>query len=210
MVDDSLRYHTRKVVGGNVDDSSSIATFRTLYADGFNVRSDGGSVLGRSTTLSETASAATTRAALLTSWISSGRGHWYLRLSGEGRRGLGGLEVSGVGWWGEKKVGRDVDWFYRLSIINQRIQPATPHAHCPLPSGHGSPCPSFHGKRAKEHRPSDDGLLCLSRFRLQFRILCLSNTFPFLFFRLLRRWLIASEHSGHTQTPATIESPQIC
>ena len=126
MVDDSLRYHTRKVVGGNVDDSSSIATFRTLYPDGFNVRSDGGSVLGRSTTLSETASAAATRAALLTSWISSGRGHWYLRLSGEGRRGLGGLEVSGVGWWDEKKVGRDVDRFYRLSIINQEFR--QPHA----------------------------------------------------------------------------------
>ena len=88
MVDDTLRYHTREVVGRNVDRPSAGAVSGTFYADGFNVRSDGGGILCWSATRTDTASATATGAALLTSWVSSRRSHWYLRLSGEGRGGL--------------------------------------------------------------------------------------------------------------------------
>ena len=88
MVDDTLRYHTREVVGRNVDRPSAGAVSGTLYADGFNVRSDVGGIFGWTATWTDTTSATATGAALLTSWVSSRGSHWYLRLSGEGRRGL--------------------------------------------------------------------------------------------------------------------------
>ena len=39
-----------------------------------------------------------------------------MRLSGRGWKGAGRLGVSSVGWWGERKVGKEPVWFYRLSI----------------------------------------------------------------------------------------------
>ena len=78
VVDDTLRYHTREVIGGDRDGPSTAAVSRALYTDGFDVGSDVGGILGGSTTWTEVASAAATCAALLTSWVSSGRSHRYL------------------------------------------------------------------------------------------------------------------------------------
>ena len=50
VVDDTLRYHTRKVVGGDRDRSSTGAVSRTLYANGFDVGSNNRGILGWSTT----------------------------------------------------------------------------------------------------------------------------------------------------------------
>ena len=85
MVDDSLRDHTREVVGGDIDDSSTSAKSRALYADRFDVLCDGGRILGWPATWGDTASAATTRAALLTSGISSRWSHRYLDEGLDGR-----------------------------------------------------------------------------------------------------------------------------
>ena len=75
MVYDRLRYHTREVVGGNGDRPSSSTEPGTLHTDGFNMLSDDRGVLGLPATLTESASAAATRTALLTPLVSTRRCH---------------------------------------------------------------------------------------------------------------------------------------
>jgi hypothetical protein len=76
MVYDRLRYHTREVVGGDGDRSSSSTESGTLHTDGFNMLGDDWGVLGLAT-LTESASAAATCAALLTPLVSARWCHWY-------------------------------------------------------------------------------------------------------------------------------------
>lgn len=89
VVDDTLGYHTREVVGGYGDGSSACTVSGTPYANGFNVAANDWGILGWSTTWTEVASATATGTALLSSRISSRRGHRYLWMFGEGMEGLG-------------------------------------------------------------------------------------------------------------------------
>ena len=151
MVDDSLRYHTREVVGGDIDNPSAGAESRALYADGLDVLCDGGSILGWPATWGDTASAAATCAALLTSGISARWSHRYLD-EGLNRGGevFGSLKASGAGtWWGEEKGERRTGWFYRLSI-NPETNPATTR-QLTFPTHPRAPRWSvFRSKRSKE------------------------------------------------------------
>ena len=105
MVNDSLGYHTREVVGGDVNNPSVGPTSRALYADGLDMLSDFASVAGWSGTQSTAASTAATSAALLTPRISSRWSHGYLRGGVRREKSFVSVGASGGEWWGEKKVG---------------------------------------------------------------------------------------------------------
>lgn len=51
VVDDTLRYHTREMVGRDSDRSSARTVSRALYTDSFDVVADFGGILGRSASL---------------------------------------------------------------------------------------------------------------------------------------------------------------
>ena len=103
-------------------------------------------------------------------------------------------------------------WFYRLSI--KENHPATLLRQSTFPTGppvHRAPSPVANGQSSR--LPSSNVrfldpvfLAVLSYFACFVRPM-----FYFIFFRLINvwPWLLHPSHNGHTQTPATIKSPQI-
>lgn len=75
MVNDTLRYHTREVVGGDRNDPPDSTKSRALYTDDFDMVRDVDGTAWGSGALVASASTAATRTTLLTSRISSRWSH---------------------------------------------------------------------------------------------------------------------------------------
>lgn len=75
VVNDTLRYHTREVVGGDRNDPPDSTKSRALYTDDFDMVRDVDGAAWGSGALVASASTAATRTTLLTSRISSRWSH---------------------------------------------------------------------------------------------------------------------------------------